>query len=374
MKLSLAPFAFALAISLAVGCATKPDAVDGCDGVPIEPLNELVVVDDEALARAGLGFEDVANAAPDPQAFARSLLDGYAAAAPDRAARLEAELVCPWLRRTPDDACDASCTRCERRALALDASPFRLAAVANRTDLGRAPDALSPGGEGRLVFAVTHGDAKAGAAPLAATVIFEYALVGDRASWTARFHALSRLDRGSDAFARELAAVVTSFVGTRGAPGTLSQVRVDDAAFGAPGDALFAELAPAGATGALAPRPLRNTPDANVSEAVLVPLVTANEDAIVDGRWLLPDGLRARTIHRAHEWSLPGAPERARKAFALDTCNGCHGSETSSAEGFHVTPWGAGEARLSRFLRDEGADDDELRRRSREASAVLCAR
>ena len=57
-------------------------------------------------------------------------------------------------------------------------------------------------------------------------------------------------------------------------------MRVYDAAFGTPGDALFAELAPARAGGALAQRPLRNTPDVNVSESVLVPLVTANENLL----------------------------------------------------------------------------------------------
>jgi hypothetical protein len=340
-------------LSLALAVATTA-AEDGCDGVAVDPLRELVVVDDDAIARSGVTFRTVAEASSDPQSFARSLLEAYAEAAPDRAAASKARGTCPWLRRTASNRCDATCTHCDARVLDLDESPYRLVAVANRVDLGRAPDALSPAGEGRLVFAVTDGPAGHGGAPLAMTVIFEYALAGEAREWASRFHALSAIDRRSAAFSDELARVVSGFTAT------LAQVRVDDAAFGEGGRPLFAELALAGAT--LRPRRLRNTPDPAIDAAEIASFVRANEEAVLTDRWILPDAMRARTIESPHAWTLPAVPERTRKAFAQGTCNGCHGGEQPAAAGFHVTPWGTNEGRLSRFLRDPQGGGDELSR------------
>ena len=82
-------------------------------------------------------------------------------------------------------------------------------------------------------------------------------------------------------------------------------------------------------------------------------------------------------------WNAPGITDSLlRHRFSLNTCNGCHGAETST--GFlHVNPRSVGqEASLSGFLTGEQVPDpitgvsrtlNDLQRRSNGFRSFLCA-
>ncbi len=83
----------------------------------------------------------------------------------------------------------------------------------------------------------------------------------------------------------------------------------------------------------------------------------------------LPEGLRAgaASIDTADfSWSVLGVSERLRRAFSVQTCNGCHGGDTATLPFRHIGPGLSldSPARVSRFLYDPDATSDELRRRS----------
>jgi hypothetical protein len=368
------------------GACSGGGAPRACDGTRIERFRELEIVDeaivgDPRAKNAGAGPWSFRHAmeelAPSPIAaggFVRGWLDAWSAADPERGAGLQARVVCPWLRATAGNGCDEACARCTASALDLDAAPFRLIAIANRIDLGRMPDARSPAGEGRLVFAVTDGPGDVdSAAALDATVILEYALPGGSpADWAGAWHALSAFDEPDDGYKQALAGVTEAFV-RRSASGAsaLSQVRVQEAAFGP--SRVFRELA-LDESGALAPRGLRNTPRAALNDAAdLRGFVTQNRSAVLADLHVLPAAMRADAIDGALVWTLGGVDEPLRKAFAEGTCNGCHVSEAASLDGFHVSPHALGVAKLSPFVNDptrRGADD--LARREEYVQALLC--
>jgi len=366
-----------LAAALVAACGDDDAPPTGCDGVRVERFRELVVVDDAVVlgerarnvTRGPFGFAHAMAALGGGEdggrALARDLVDAWAEAAPT--SRVRADLTCAWLRRSSSNACDDACARCAREDLDLSRAPFRLAAIANRVDLGAHPDALSEAGEGRLVFAVVDGEGDdAAAKPLEATVIFEYALPGGRREWAERFHTLSRYTSFGDDYQAALAAVTERFVG---AP-RLAQIRVNDGAFG-PAPRLY-ELALA--QGRLGPRPLRNTPRASLEGSLeLAAWITEHESDVRSDRHVVPVAMRAPSVDRGHVVSV-GVAEDLRAAFARGTCNGCHGEAAPTLGGFHVAPRGRGAARLSTFVHDPAAPrKDDLGRREAFVSGVLCA-
>lgn len=366
-----------LAAALVAACGDDDAPPTGCDGVRVERFRELVVVDDAvtsgdrarnatrgpfgfARAMTALGGSDAGG-----RALARQLVDAWAAASPTP--RVRAELTCAWLRRSGANECDDGCGRCAREELDLARAPFRLAAIANRVDLGAHPDALSEAGEGRLVFAVVDGDGDDPAAPsLEATVIFEYALPGGRREWAERFHTLSRFTSFGDDYQAALAAVTERFVS---AP-RLAQIRINDGAFD-PTPRLY-ELALR--DGDLAPRALRNTPKASLDGSQeLAAWIRAHDAEVRADRHVVPTAMRASSVERGRVVSVD-VPEDLRVAFARGTCNGCHGEAAPTLGGFHVAPRGRGADRLSRFVHDPAAPRrDDLARREAFVSGVLCA-
>jgi hypothetical protein len=357
MKLSLVSLTGLVSLVLAaasISACTSPSSPTGCDGIEIDAQKELVIVEPSVIQgpraeNGGAGALSFRHAAErQAPGFAASLFDAYASVAPARGAALESRVVSKWRASGFD----------------LAASPLRLIAVANRIDLADQPDELGTAGEARLVFAITDGPADDPASvELPMTIILEYSLSGGRRAWTSDFHALSRYVDFSDAYVAALEALVVRF-------DRVSQVRINDAAFGE--GQLFAELALDGPL--LAPRGLRNTPDAHIDPARLASLVSSNADAIIENKWLLPRELRTKTIDASSTWSLPGVAADARQAFAQGTCNGCHGQVQPSTSGFHVAPGASGASRLSKFLYDPtNANGDELTRRAKSASTTLCS-
>jgi hypothetical protein len=115
--------------------------------------------------------------------------------------------------------------------------------------------------------------------------------------------------------------------------------------------------------------PLEFTPRADVDPAELSDYVLEHADEIEGKGASLPEDLRAGAAQidaPDFSWSVLGVSERLRRAFSVQTCNGCHGGDTATLPFRHI---GAGSsldapARLSRFLYDPDAATDELRRRS----------
>jgi hypothetical protein len=256
------------------------------------------------------------------------------------------------LRRTPENACSESCDVCAGQALRLEVAPFRLVAVANRTDLSVMPDRAAAGGEGRLVYALTDGPADTQSArPLPFTVIVEYAQEGTASDWAKRWHALGSVS--DDAFPAQLTALAAAFVET----GSLAQVRTADAVTGS---LLLHEFHLT--SGALVAANVRNTPDwGAVTESDVQAFCADNADALAAGTYVLPASWLARSS--ALDAMTPAyLPTIANHDLLVQgTCGGCH---DETAQGFQIDPLASGDAKLSSFLLDPQKPLDELGRRT----------
>jgi hypothetical protein len=356
-----------LGLSLALSasaCTWQTDLPSGATSIPVRADRELLVTDDSPAlaalssnqAEGPLSFRTATSRLPLTDdgstlrwldAWSRRLADeGH----PDRAAAFDQRVTCAWLKRAPSNACDDACGTCAARILPMDAAPFRLAAVANRTDLSVMPDRAADGGEGRLVFALASGAGDdPAAAPLPMTVIFEYAQVGTALDWTKRWHALGA---AADAdFPAALAGVAGVFVSA----GTLAQVRTADALTGPLVMHQFQIEA-----GELVAANVRNSPDwSRLDEPTVHAYADANAEALEAGTALMPKAwwASAASIGDEPSWTA-GLPEH--DALIGATCGGCHAKTDT---GFQIDPLAAGKARLSRFLSDPTGQPDELARR-----------
>jgi hypothetical protein len=274
--------------------------------------------------------------------------------------------------------------------LDLTRAPLRLLAVVNRLDLRKT--SAGSAGEGRFVFGVLD----AGGNPTQFTVILEYnlpAASGDEVrAWAERWHALGALDPATEGYRAALQAVTDAFAGPGAAPGrpngsAINQVRTNEIALAAPWELREFGLNEAGQ---LAERTVAVTPDASFNgAAALATFVNANEAAVLSEQHDVPlqaDGAPFRAgaiVNNVDFWSAPGiANNEARHKFSLNTCNGCHGAETSTAF-LHVSPRAADqEAALSGFLTGstvqdpvggEGRTFNDLARRVESTKTVLCA-
>lgn len=342
--------------TLATACTWETDLPAAARDIRVDASRELVVTDDAALAHVP-GFAHAYERLPLHEGSTLRWLRAWsgrleAEGRADRAAMLEARVTCRWLRASPENACDDSCASCTHLVLRPEAAPFRLVAVANRTDLSVMPDRAADGGEGRLVFALTEGPATdPGSRALPLTVILEYAQHGSALAWTQRWHALG--DAPADTFPDRLAAVVEPFV----AAGALAQIRTADAWTG---PMVLHQFAIDG--GELVATNVRNTPDwTKVGPDELRAFAEANAPSIDDGTFVLPRGWWASSSLRG-EPAPPFVSEVPKhEALLRQTCAGCH---AQTERGFQIDPEAPAERRLSRFLSDPASPRDELRRRA----------
>ena len=365
MKTHLALLFTTLTTAHALGCTWDTNLPADAASVHVDRSRELVVVDEAIVSGAlgrndsdgplgfrhameGLGLGDGATLRW-LAAWSRRLRDeGHA----ERAAAFDKKVTCAWLRRVATNACDDLCTSCAEQTLRLEDAPFRLIAIANRTDLSVLPDRAADGGEGRLVFALTDGPADdASATPLPVTVIFEYAQEGSAFAWATRWHALGQT---SDAeFPAKLAELTQTFV----AKGALAQLRTADAWTGS---TLLLHQFERDA-GELAASNVRNTLDfSQVPSSSIRDYADSHADAIKDGTHVLP-----RTW-----WASSSSPHEAMPSYVAElaqhdalvrgTCGGCH---AESDNGFHIDPLAKGDQKLSRFLLDATKERDEIHRR-----------
>jgi hypothetical protein len=335
-----------------VGCTWETELPANAAAIHVERGRELLVTDDVVLASLSsnandgrLGFRHVMARLPLRESAEASVL----------------AWVVGWSQRLRDegetaraDALDRKllCETCPIKVLRLEGAPFRLSAVANRTDLSVLPDRAADGGEGRLVFALTDGPADApAAAALPFTVIVEYAQRGTASDWASRWHALGSASAGS--FPEQLSGVAGAFVEA----GTLAQIRTADAVTG---PLVLHEFHLE--DGAIVPAKVRNTPSwSAVSEGDVRAFVAAHGDAIANGTHVLPASWLASSsvLHAVTPPYL--ADVHGHDALVKGTCGGCH---DAAAQGFQIDPLAKGEAKLSRFLLDPAAELDEMSRRA----------
>ncbi|HEU4412798.1 MAG TPA: hypothetical protein VFS43_46570 [Polyangiaceae bacterium] len=254
--------------------------------------------------------------------------------------------------------------------------PFELLAIANRIDLASGSGG-GAAGEARFVFGL-----KQSVSFPAMTVIFEYKLPASasRQVWAQRFHALGALPFGADYNAR--LQMITDEYAARGANpsgvngSSLGQLRTSEL-LGSPFFVAWQwrefTLA-SGSPARLQITTTKQTPAASFNGSQqLASYVTSNAQAILAGTASVPAWMLGGESNAGSSWTVPGASEQVRHAFAQQTCDGCHTTEAPVIDSFyHVSPLSAGGAngtgRLSPFVLTT-----ELPFREDFLQATLCA-
>ncbi len=225
-------------------------------------------------------------------------------------------------------------------------APLRLLAIVYRLDLN----------EGRFVFGAT--DPQTGIKDFA--VIFEFQLPAGATPgfWPESFAALSSSPFGP-AYNKRLETLTDLFTKPDSGTTLLKTVRTNEQYFGQGWDLREFRVNAAGT--ALVLGTPEKTPDVSLNGAngaKLVDWVKAHGEAIKSGDYAIPaefQGGSAFLEDDHFKWlkSAQGVEPAVRAAFAMGTCNGCHGRETDTRF-LHIAPRLAIEpAKLSKFLVDE---------------------
>lgn len=255
-------------------------------------------------------------------------------------------------------------------ALNFDILTFRLLAIVYRPDLHTrdAKGNVTSAGEARFVFGFTQ-PFNGGALP--AKVIFEYGLdatsEAELQAWADEFHALGALEFGEQ-YNQQLMALTNKFTGRNASPAkpngsALNQLRTNELPFDSPWE--LREFKLSAQTTMLEPVTVAQTPQEKFNRSdVFARFVNDNEAVILNGTYEIPTSVEkmaflggvSQTDFGAFgvpisTWSAHGIENNeARHIVSLNTCNGCHGSETST-DFSHIFERDEGEvARLSPFL------------------------
>jgi hypothetical protein len=291
---------------------------------------------------------------------------------------IEPLVISPWLQKSGGTRLD------------LTKAPFRLLAIVNRMDLRNL--ASGSAGEGRFIFGVLDGSGNA----TQFTVILEYNLPastqGDVDKWAADWHALGALTPGSAAYNQALQNLTDRFAGPGVAPAringsAISQVRTNELAIGSPWQLREFRLGP---TGQLVPSTTAQTPaDSFNGTATLANFINQNQSALLAGTHSVPLSFQSAPFRGPASnvgvsfFNAPGiTSNEARFAFSVNTCNGCHKSETDT-QFLHVSPRAPGtEAAVSGFLTGKSVSDpvsgvvrtfNDLQNRATDLRNLLCA-
>lgn len=399
------------ALAIAVAITTPACGDESTDGSgancseTVQPLKELIVVDpaviDDSRAHNDVNgpwsfrhlVEEMTAVGRNPSELVYSWLrvwtdqtsfNGSQIDREPRSFEMNRTVICPWLKLSEANACDDTCSKCERWNLDLAKAPFRLIAIVNRMDLRETEvNPLTPGGESRLVFALTDGPADDPASkPRAFTIIFEYAMPESKSvkEWAQAWHALGKHENFDDAYKTELAALTESIVRRDAMPGrpngsALSQLRTNESTLNWIWQLREFHLA---STGALTLAPTKNTPLENLNNSpILASWVVANADAIKKDKYDAPVSLLGGSSNAfLFRWNIPNVDEETRRAFAAGTCSGCHSGETTSVakdNAFHVSPFSSGKDKLSVFVYDpSGKSKDEVSKRTVLHKQLIC--
>lgn len=287
-------------------------------------------------------------------------------------------LLCPWLKRTSGSNCTPDCSSCDITRLDLGEAPFRPIAIVFRPDLATQPD-VRHAGEGRIIYALTDGPADDPASKaLPMTIILEYFLPVSRPvkEWASMWHHLGTHAAFDEGYASELEALTRAFTDRGTTPGnpngsSLNQVRTNESALNWIWQLREFRLD----RGRLAPHGARNTPGRALNNSpVLRDWITSNADAVRAGKHVMPESMLGGSADQfVFTWQADGIDSETRRQFIAGTCNGCHSQvETPVDLAFHISPFKQGVAKLSRFMLDPQAPDDEARRRTAVVRKMLC--
>jgi hypothetical protein len=246
--------------------------------------------------------------------------------------------------------------------LNLAKAPFRLLAIVNRVDLrgnllygGGGSD---NGGEARFVFGVLG----PGCSVLPFTVIFEYGIRKNSCfaekDWANQWMALNSLTPGTPAYNSKLELITEQFAKANADAlkpnhSALNQLRTNEIALSAPWQLREFHIAASDSDeGNLREVTVKQTPDITLNQTdTLADYVNASAPAIIAQTNTVPldfPGVGAPFLGGAANvpssgffWNNGGghviANREARHMFSLQTCNGCHGGETST-KFLHVAP------------------------------------
>jgi hypothetical protein len=396
-------YALALTLSISACGPAEEEAVDTdaltCSAVSTNKelmITNLSVVNDSVRTRWTGSFT---NASDGAWHFGR-LMSQMAPAGTDAS-----EFVRTWLRQIASDrtingqivpgrpAINDIIAAWPKRAdgrLDLTRPPMRLLAIVNRMDLRNL--AKGRAGEGRFVFGVLD----AAGNPLSFTVILEYNLPAstdaELLAWADRWHNLGTLTLGSSEYRLALQRVTDRFARRNAAPdringSAISQVRTNEIALAFPWELREFRL---NSTGQLRETTVAQSPaNALDQTTTLRDWVNQNEARLLAGTHVVPLSFAGAPFRAASSfnnidfWSAAGIRNNdARHALSLNTCNGCHGAETST--GFlHIAPRTRDQAAgRSGFLTGITVNDpvsgqartfNDLARRNRDLHDLVCS-
>ncbi len=272
--------------------------------------------------------------------------------------------------------------------LDLAHSPFRLLAIVNRLDLRTATTYGNGGaGEGRFIFGIIKvdpNDLMDTCMTEPGTVIFEYGVPLQQCSAIRNYgmqwaeledHAL-----GSPSYNAALQAITDQFTSAGAAPtkpngSALNQLRSNDFPITSPWELREFHLNPNThwfdtVSTALTPH-FDSYTNTGFLSPVLTQFINQNANDILLERHEIPlsfnsfpfltgSAMNPFLSQGPKTWIVPGTNSEARHKFALNTCNGCHGTETGTRF-LHVEPRGSGnQSVLSRFMDGTGTFIDPV--------------
>ena len=281
--------------------------------------------------------------------------------------RMQSRILEPWLEASGGEQLD------------LDLAPFKLLAIANRMDLRQIDGnrQVLSAGEGRFVFNVVDFESQV---PLSFTVIFEYGLraasVQDVKGWALAWNQLGELTVGTPEYNDALADLTDQFVVD--GVNSLNQVRTNEISLAIPWELREFGLV----DGVLQQRPVALTPDTKFNNTFeLASFISDNAAAISNGEaYEIPDSLKGiSSIANFSPWRFSSTgvsiSEETRHAFALNTCNGCHTTETGTRFLMIDAPSSPNDpARLAGFLTGttvNGREFNDLERRKLDFEGLL---
>jgi hypothetical protein len=258
--------------------------------------------------------------------------------------------------------------------LDVSKAPFQLLAIVNRTDLHS-----SGNGEVRFIFGMKPAKTRPEGR---FTVIFEYRLPTatpsgtaiSRNDWIRSFNDLGKKSFGPD-YNASLQAITDRFTRTGSAPArpngsAISQVRSNELEMDEFGDVWqmreFHLVPNSSGKGFLKLAPVAQTPsDTLDNTSKLANYVKSQRLGILGGFATVPNALiGGQSDETFNPWGFSeglGVDEEVRKAFAGQTCNGCHNAEAAQIGDFyHLTPLTTdvpgqtvvtGQERLSDFIK-----------------------
>jgi hypothetical protein len=265
---------------------------------------------------------------------------------PKRQAGIVSKIINPWLAKSGGSTLD------------LTKAPFRLLAIVNRVDLRQ--NLLYGGGsagEARFVFGAV--DLNNSCQPLLFTVIFEFGIrknsCTDLKAWGQQWFDLKNNVPGSPAFNSALEAITVQFTEAGTNPGqlpnrsSLNQLRTDEIALASPWELREFRLASDDSdAGHLRQSTTKQSPDDSQNHKAVINAYVASDTArILASKNVVPLEFPAGTAFLGGSSKAPAfwdglpagsiATPNLRHTFSLNTCNGCHSSETGV--GFtHVKP------------------------------------